>query len=125
MPNACWRTWRGGGATPLAAAISTAADLATAAAQTGLTPLMVFLTDGGANIAHDGRMDRARAEDEARHAARRAGERGHRALLIDVAMRDRPVTREIAALLHARHIQLPRADATSLARAVSADPGRR
>lgn len=107
-----------GGGTPMAAAITAAAGLAETAARAGLTPLMVFLTDGGANIARDGTPDRARAEAEARQAARAAHALGHRALMIDVSRRDRPFARELCALLGARHVLLPRADAASLARVV-------
>jgi len=114
-----------GGGTPLAAAITAAAGLAETAARSGLTPLMVFLTDAGANIARDGTPDRARAESEARQAARAAHGLGHRAIMIDVSRRDRPFARELCSLLGARHVALPRADAASLARVVGAGRGLR
>jgi magnesium chelatase subunit D len=114
-----------GGGTPLAAAITAASAMAEAAVRAGLTPLMVFLTDAGANIARDGTPDRPRAENEARQAARAAQALGHRAIMIDVARRDRPFARELCALLGARHVLLPRADAASLARVVGAGRGHR
>ena len=114
-----------GGGTPLAAAITATAELAERAARVGLAPLMVFLTDAGANIARDGTPDRARAESEARQAARTAQTLGHRAIMIDVSRRDRPFAREVCTLLGARHVLLPRADAASLARVVGAGRGQR
>src|SRR5208337_94567 len=75
----------GGGATPLAAAIDTAALLADASQKRGLAPSVVLLTDGKANVARDGSMDRAKAEADALAAAQSA--RGLRALLIDTSPR--------------------------------------
>lgn len=107
-----------GGGTPLGLAIAAATDLAESAMRSGLSPTVVFLTDGGANTTRDGGADRARAESEARLAARRAASLGVRMLLIDVSRRDRPFAREISSLLNARYVKLPRSDATSLAMAV-------
>lgn len=114
-----------GGGTPLAAAITVASGLADTAARAGLTPIVVFLTDGGANITRNGAPDRARAEAEARQAARASQALGHRALMIDVSRRDRPFARELCALMGAQHVLLPRADAASLARVVGAGRGHR
>ena len=60
----------GGGGTPLAAGIALARTLADQAAARGATPLLVFLTDGSANIAADGTPGRARATEDALAAAR-------------------------------------------------------
>ncbi|RTL73255.1 MAG: magnesium chelatase subunit D [Hyphomicrobiales bacterium] len=114
-----------GGGTPLGLAIAAAADLADTATRNGLSPTIVFLTDGGANTTRDGTADRARAESEARLAARRAATLGSRILMIDVSRRDRPFAREISTLLDARYVKLPRSDAASLAMAVGLHTGQR
>ena len=55
----------GGGGTPLAAAIDAARTLALQLQRSGDTPVLVFLTDGRANIAHDGTPGRAQAGADA------------------------------------------------------------
>lgn len=114
-----------GGGTPLGLAITAAADLAETASRSGLSPTIVFLTDGGANTTRDGTSERASAESEARLAARRAAALGARILMIDVSRRDRPFAREISTLLNARYVKLPRSDAASLASAVGLHTGQR
>jgi len=108
----------GGGATPLAAAIDTAALLADASQKRGLAPSVVLLTDGKANVARDGSMDRAKAEADALAAAQSA--RGLRALLIDTSPRPQQSGRRLAEAMAATYLPLPAADASALSRAVKA-----
>jgi magnesium chelatase subunit D len=110
----------GGGGTPLAAAIEAACVLAEAERRKGQTPVIVFLTDGGANIARDGRPGRARARDEATAAARALRLRGHAAMLVDTSQKPQPVARDLAAAMDARYLPLPYADAAAVSRAVQA-----
>jgi magnesium chelatase subunit D len=108
----------GGGGTPLAAGIEAAEGLADRCARGGLTPTIVLLTDGRANVARDGSHDRDAAERDALAAARRLQAAGVTALLIDTAPRSRPAARELAAAMGARHLPLPQGDARSLSAAV-------
>lgn len=55
----------GGGATPLAAGIDVARQLAQGIVQQGGTPLLVLLIDGKANMTRDGRPGRSAAQAEA------------------------------------------------------------
>jgi len=108
----------GGGATPLAAGLAAARDLAEAICRRGGVPALVVLTDGGANVAADGRTDRAQAAADALAAARTLGREGYRALLIDPARRPRPEAERLATAMGAPYLPLPAADAAALSEAV-------
>jgi len=112
----------GGGATPLASGIDAVRLIAEQVGRQGRTPSIVLLTDGQANVARDGSSGRARAQEDARHAAKTLGQLGWRTLLIDTAPRPQALARGLAEGLRARYLPLPNADARSLALAVS--PGR-
>ncbi len=108
----------GGGGTPLAAGIDAGAALADAVRRRGGTPMLVLLTDGRANVALDGKGNRAVAEAEASASARRLRAAGISALLVDTSPRPHPPNRRLAAEMGARYVALPYADARSLSRAV-------
>jgi Mg-chelatase subunit ChlD len=61
----------GGGGTPLANAIDAGLLLSETERRRGRTPVMVLLTDGQANVARDGKRERAAAREDAADAARR------------------------------------------------------
>lgn len=109
----------GGGGTPLAAGIALAHALADQAETRGATPLLVFLTDGSANIAADGAPGRARAAGDALAAARALTASGHPALVIDIAPRPRPEAQALAQAMCARYVPLPVADSPAIERAVA------
>ncbi|SFH76375.1 magnesium chelatase subunit D [Albimonas pacifica] len=110
----------GGGGTPLAAGLVAARELAAGARRRGATPCLALLTDARANVALDGTADRARAaEDVARTAALIRAE-GLPALVVDTALRPGRQAVELAALLGAAHLALPRAEAGALGAAVAA-----
>jgi magnesium chelatase subunit D len=108
----------GGGGTPLAAAIDSSIAIAEAARRRGETPLVVFLTDGRANVGRDGIGGRTQARDDALRAARALRIAGCSALVIDTAPRTRPEAEELADAMGARFLRLPRADAAALSAAV-------
>ena len=108
----------GGGGTPLAAGIAAARAVADAVAARGSTPLIVFLTDGSANVAADGSPGRARAREDAEAAARGMAASGHPALVLDIAPRPRSEAEALARSLHARYLPMPMADAAGMRRAV-------
>lgn len=111
----------GGGGTPLAAAIDSSHALAEAARRRGETPLIVFLTDGRANVDRDGVGGRSRAREDALQAARSLRIAGFSTLVIDTAPRTRPEAGELAEAMGARCLRLPRADAAALSAAVRAE----
>lgn len=108
----------GGGGTPLAAGLRAAGDLAQAATARGRTPFIVVLTDGRANIALDGGASRAAAEADATAAAGAIGAAGVRGAFVDISARPRPEGAALAAVMGARYLPLPRADARTMHAAV-------
>lgn len=116
----------GGGTTPLATAIDTALLLAQAERAKGRTPLVVLLTDGRGNVARDGEPGRARAEQEARDAARNLRASGLSSVFIDTSPRSRPGAEELAAEMDAAYAQLPFVNSGAVAGVVRANiPSRR
>jgi magnesium chelatase subunit D len=110
----------GGGGTPLAAGLEAARALAETLRRQGDMPKLVMLTDGRANVALDGVMDRGRAMADAERVARHLRATGLPALVIDISPRPQPEAARIAAAMGARLLALPRADAAALSRAVRA-----
>ena len=113
----------GGGATPLAAGIAAALDLAAAAARGGRRPVVALLTDGRGNVARDGSTDRARATGDAHAVARHLRAAGVASLVIDVSPRPGPAAARLAAEMGATYLPLPAADARGIAGAVRAASG--
>ncbi len=110
----------GGGGTPLALGITAAHDLALSERRKGSQALLILLTDGGANIARDGKAGRGPAARDALEAARRCRAAGVPALLVDTSVRPQPLAQNLAAALDARYLPLPYADPALLSRAVRA-----
>lgn len=109
----------GGGGTPLASGIALARQLADAIAARGRTPMLVFLTDGSANIAADGSPGRAQANADALTAARTIAAARLDAVVIDISPRPRPEAARVAEAMRARYLPLPFADAKALNAAVA------
>lgn len=114
----CLAALPGGGGTPLAAGIDAAMRLAETVARRGETPIIVFLTDGRANIARDGTGGRVRAEAEALAAARFAGAAQWMVLVVDTSPQPQPLARELADAMGARYLPLPYANAAVMSAAV-------
>lgn len=110
----------GGGGTPLAAGLKAALGLADQARRRGLTPTVVALTDGRANIALDGRADRAQAATDALAMARALRAAGVDAIVIDTGNRPEPALKELARVMDGVWLPMPRADAQRLSGAVAA-----
>ena len=108
----------GGGGTPLARAIDTAFALAKSAMQKGMTPTLVFLTDGRANIARDGSPGRPQAQLDAEQSAKSASQLKVRSLWIDTSPQAREEGEQIAALMGSYYLPLPQARAQELSQAV-------
>jgi magnesium chelatase subunit D len=104
----------GGGGTPLAAGMEAALGLALAEQAKDHTPLLVFLTDGKANIGRDGSPGRAAAVADAMTAARRVGEAGVSAVFVDTSARPAPDGDRFARAMGAAYAPLPYVDATAM-----------
>jgi magnesium chelatase subunit D len=110
----------GGGGTPLSAGIEQALTLAGSVRRGGGTPLVVFLTDGKANIARDGTADRALALRDAEAAATALKLAGVRTLMIDLSDARGGPAMKIAQAMGASYLPLPHADAARISHSVSA-----
>jgi len=108
----------GGGGTPLARAIDTAFALAKGSLKKGMTPTLVFLTDGRANIARDGTPGRAQAQVDAEQSAKLASQIKIRSLWIDTSPQAREEGQQIAQLIGSYYLPLPHARAQELSQAV-------
>lgn len=114
----------GGGGTPLAAAIESAHALALQLQRSGDTPVLVFLTDGRANIARDGSPGRAQAGADALAQAAQLRAAGLTTLLIDTSPQPADTARTVADSMGARYVPLPHAGAAGLSAVVrSVQPG--
>ncbi len=108
----------GGGGTPLAAGIDAARLLALDVRRKGDRPLLVFLTDGQANVARDGAGHRGRAQDEAMAAARMLRANGLPCLFIDTSPRPNLRALAYAQEMNARYLPLPAPNSAALARLI-------
>lgn len=109
----------GGGGTPLATAIDMAITAGISARRAGTLPVVVFLTDGRANVARDGKGGRAESMRDALDAAEQFRASALSAVLIDTSPRPEPMASRVAAALGARYVPLPIGDARSIAGAVA------
>jgi magnesium chelatase subunit D len=97
----------GGGGTPLAAGIEAARLLAQGEKAQQRAPMVVFLTDGRANIGRDGGPGRVAAAADALAAAGRFGEAGFGAVFIDTSPRPQPDGDHLARAMGAIYAPLP------------------
>ena len=110
----------GGGGTPLAAGLKSALDLAVLTSGKGMTPSIAVLTDGRANVSLDGSANRAQAGEDANSMAKALRGRGVPAIVIDTGQRPTRGLDDLAKVMGAAYVPLPRADAKSLSAAVEA-----
>ncbi len=113
----------GGGGTPLAAGLAAGLSLAEKLAGGGVVPQLLVLTDGRANIDLAGQPGRGRAAEDAEEIAKACRRAGLSALVIDVGARPRTEARQLAEVLGARYLPLPKADAALISQAAKMGPG--
>jgi magnesium chelatase subunit D len=113
----------GGGPTPLATGIDAARAMAEAERRKGHKPLIVLLTDGGANIGRDQKPGRAAAGADALAAGKLCRAGNFAALVVDTAPRPQAFVKQLAADMAAKYLPLPYADAGRLSQAVRAQGG--
>ena len=114
----------GGGPTPLATGIDAARALADSERRAGKLPLLVLLTDGGANIGRDGNPGRAAAAADALAAARACRLANLAALVVDTAPRPQKFVAALAAEMGGKYLPLPYADSARLSAAVQSQGGK-
>jgi len=109
----------GGGGTPLATAIDAAIVAGVSARRAGTLPVVVFLTDGRANVARDGKGGRAESMRDVLDAAAQFRASDLASVLIDTSPRPEPMARRVAEAMGARYVPLPVVDARAIAGAVA------
>lgn len=110
----------GGGGTPLASGLAAAFGVAERAKSAGMTPQIVTLTDGRANVALDGAGDRLRAAEDALKLAKAIGASGYGGCVIDTGRRPEPKLADLAAAMGAAYAPLPHASPAAVSAAVTA-----
>ncbi|MEL6794148.1 MAG: VWA domain-containing protein, partial [Pseudomonadota bacterium] len=113
----------GGGGTPLASGLFAALQLAERARRAGMTPYIVTLTDGRANIALDGTASREQAAEDALTQARAIGAMGFGGAVIDTGRRPEPALTKLAQAMEARYAPLPLASPAKLSETVASALG--
>ncbi len=108
----------GGGGTPLATGLRAAGDLALQARGQGLTPVLVLLTDGRANIALDGSGNRTKAREHTTSVARCLKAEGLSCVVLDTGNRPQTVLTDLARTLAGQYLPLPRTDSATLGKTV-------
>ena len=108
----------GGGGTPLARAIDDSFEIASASMRKGLTPALVFLTDGRANIAKDGSPGSPKAMADAQQSARSGSLHSFKSLWIDTSPQARDEGKAMAALMGSMYLPLPNAGANEVSQAI-------
>ncbi len=107
----------GGGGTPLASGINAAAALALNVRRRGISPLVVLLTDGRANVTAEGKPGRDRAQNDASNAGKRLRAEGIAAMLVDTSPRPQLQAERLAQQMAARYVPLPYANAAAISKA--------
>lgn len=104
----------GGGGTPLAAGMDAALLLGLTEKAKDRTPVLVFLTDGRANIARDGTPGRGAAEQDAMASARQVCLAGMGAVFVDTSARAQAGGDRFARAMGAVYAPLPYVEASAL-----------
>ncbi|MEM6385991.1 MAG: magnesium chelatase subunit D [Pseudomonadota bacterium] len=110
----------GGGGTPLAHGLRSAAELAHASQRQGLSPLLAVLTDGRANIALDGQASRAQAGQDASAMAKWIRSLGFPTIVLDLGTRPQPALSNLAREMGGTYLALPRGTAERMSETLGA-----
>jgi magnesium chelatase subunit D len=108
-----------GGGTPLASGLEKALKLAERSRQSSKTPVIAVLTDGKANIDLNGKPGRDAAMDDAQKVAKIARETKISTIFIDVGRKSNPKLFDLAQLMDAQYVNLPRANAKDLSQSLT------
>jgi magnesium chelatase subunit D len=108
----------GGGGTPLALALKMAHEQAMQLQRQGVTPILVVLSDGRANVTLQGLGGRTQAQADALLWAQQWQLGGHRALWIDTSMQADAQAQQLAAALGAGYLPMPHVQAQRMAQSM-------
>ena len=110
----------GGGGTPLPHAMKLALEVALQQRRLGVTPSLVMLCDGRANISLQGSGGRAQAFQESLSLANAWRSQGLQSIWIDTSVRPEPQAEQLAQAMGARYVPLPQANSQRMAQVVQA-----
>jgi magnesium chelatase subunit D len=100
-------TLPGGGGTPLALGLRSANEMAISLERKGLTPIIVIMTDGKANVNLNGVGGRAGAHNDAITTAKELRIKNHRILFVDTSPQPEKLAQELAGVMAAQYFPLP------------------
>ena len=115
----CLRGLKGGGGTPMPVALEHAFNLCCSELSHGKIPVLVILSDGGANVTKSGVGGRSKAFDESLKSAELFNSHIINSIFIDIADNPAPQTRFLADKLGATYVPLPRASSKKILHAVT------
>lgn len=108
----------GGGGTPLALALKMACEQATQLQRQGVTPILVVLSDGRANVNLQGLGGRAQAQADALQWAGQWRQTGHRALWIDTSLKPDAQVQNLAHTMGSSYLPMPQVQSQRMALAM-------
>jgi magnesium chelatase subunit D len=100
-------TLPGGGGTPLAAGFRAANEMAVVLKRKGLTPIVVILSDGKANVNLKGVGGRSEAHSDAMLAAKELRLKNHCVLFVDTSPQPEVLAQELSQMMAAQYLALP------------------
>ena len=112
-------TLPGGGGTPLAAGLRSANEMAISLERKGLTPILVIMSDGKANVNLKGVGGRESAHSDALLAAKELRIKNHRLLFVDTSPKPEILAQELSIAMAAEYFPLPFASSTSSGKKIS------
>ena len=107
-----------GGGTPLASALRLALEVAQQQVRLGVTPVLVMLSDGRANVDLQGMGGREAAQRDARALAQAWAQFRLTALWLDTSMQPDPMAQQWARLMTAHYLPMPHAQSERMANAM-------
>ena len=108
----------GGGGTPLALALKMACEQSIQLQRQGVTPILVVLSDGRANVTLQGLGGRAQAQADALQWVQQWRQTGHRSLWIDTSIQPDPQVQNLADAMGASYMPMPQVQAQRMANAM-------
>ena len=97
----------GGGGTPLASGFRAANEMAISLQRKGLTPIIVIMSDGKANVNLQGVGGRGGAHADALTAAKELRLKNHRVLFVDTSPQPEILAQELSGTMAAQYFPLP------------------
>jgi magnesium chelatase subunit D len=108
----------GGGGTPLALALKMACEQSIQLQRQGVTPILVVLSDGRANVNLQGLGGRVQAQADALQWVQQWRQTGHRSLWIDTSIQPDPQAQNLADAMGASYMPMPQVQAQRMANAM-------